>query len=249
MYTYERLYRLCGENSNESDIAHYLLKNSSSIARLSVKKIKEDLGISKSSLHRFYNSGGYSSFKNLISILNEEIENKKFIFKYSINYKENYSATPAVTIFNNRQIEIFIKKLSNTKHVVFYGNSFKIFFFKNLCQYLFYCDVDVSFLDIWNLNKVYSILENLKENDIFIMVETSWRIQGIYESSLNQSHIINLSIVNEYPFQKFYIGKADCDQYLNYYNINVPCKDEETASKSLKKLNYDLIKRLKMEVK
>ena len=77
------------------------------------------------------------------------------------------------------------------------------------------------------------------------MVETSWRIQGIYESSLNQSHIINLSIVNEYPFQKFYIGKADCDQYLNYYNINVPCKDEETASKSLKKLNYDLIKRLK----
>ena len=36
---------------------------------------------------------------------------------------------------------------------------------------------------------------------------------------------------------------------LNYYNINVPCKDEETASKSLKKLNYDLIKRLKMEVK
>ncbi|MFR3207780.1 MAG: hypothetical protein ACLTOL_02725 [Thomasclavelia ramosa] len=130
MYTYERLYRLCGENSNESDIAHYLLKNSSSIARLSVKKIKEDLGISKSSLHRFYNSGGYSSFKNLISILNEEIENKKFIFKYSINYKENYSATPAVTIFNNRQIEIFIKKLSNTKHVVFYGNSFEIFFLR-----------------------------------------------------------------------------------------------------------------------
>ena len=43
MYTYERLYRLCGENSNESDIAHYLLKNSSSIARLSVKKIKEDI--------------------------------------------------------------------------------------------------------------------------------------------------------------------------------------------------------------
>lgn len=248
MYTYDRLYKLCSENSSESDIAHYLLKNSSHINRLSIKKIREDLGVSKSSLHRFYSNGGYNSFKNLIFVLNEEVENKKFIFTHSIKHKDCCSEAPNEIIFDNHQINLLIKKIFRAEHVVLYGNSSEIFL-KNLWQYLFYHHVDISFLDIWNLNKVYDILDNLKENDIFIMVETSWRIQGIYESSLNQHHMINLSKVNDYSFQKFYIGKADCDQYLNYYNINVPCKNAQTSSKALKLLNYEIIERLEMELK
>ena len=58
-------------------IAHYLLMHLNSLEQLTIKKVIDDVGISKASLHRFFSQGGYESFKDLITILDEEVKQKK----------------------------------------------------------------------------------------------------------------------------------------------------------------------------
>ena len=58
-------------------IAHYLLMHLNSLEQLTIKKVIDDVGISKASLHRFFSKGGYESFKDLITILDEEVKQKK----------------------------------------------------------------------------------------------------------------------------------------------------------------------------
>ena len=57
--------------------AHYLLMHLNSLEQLTIKKVIDDVGISKASLHRFFSKGGYESFKDLITILDEEVKQKK----------------------------------------------------------------------------------------------------------------------------------------------------------------------------
>ena len=48
-----------------------------SLEQLTIKKVIDDVGISKASLHRFFSKGGYESFKDLITILDEEVKQEK----------------------------------------------------------------------------------------------------------------------------------------------------------------------------
>lgn len=48
-----------------------------SLEQLTIKKVIDDVWISKASLHRFFSKGGYESFKDLITILDEEVKQKK----------------------------------------------------------------------------------------------------------------------------------------------------------------------------
>lgn len=66
-------------------IAHYLLMHLNSLEQLTIKKVIDDVGISKASLHRFFSKGGYESFKDLITILDEEVKQKKM---FNIDYQQ-----------------------------------------------------------------------------------------------------------------------------------------------------------------
>ena len=68
MYTYERLLKLCSGENTDSHIARYLLTHLNSLEYLSMKNIIKDIGISKASIHRFFNKGGYESFKEILKI-------------------------------------------------------------------------------------------------------------------------------------------------------------------------------------
>lgn len=222
MYTYEKLYRLCSESSSDSDIAHYLLTHLDSLEHLTIKKIVADVGISKASLHRFFNKGGYESFKDLITILDEEVKQKR---KFNVNYKQyqnNMCLSIKDTKFDEHQIKLLIQRIKKAKKVVFYGNAWQISCFKRFSFYLFNQGIDIILLDRWNLNEIYQILESLESTDVFIMVEVAWTIQILYENSVNVQHVINLQRVNDYQFYKFFIGEANCDKYLDFYNIKVP---------------------------
>ena len=233
MYTYERLCDLCRYDNNESEIAHYLLKHLDSLESLTVSKFVKDTGISKASLHRFYNKGGYTSFKNLISILNDEVYQKQSLnMKFAV-YKEKMQTGIQQMDFDIQQITYFISKIKRAEKVVFYGNSSEISCLKELIFYLFSHHIDVVYLDRWDMKSCYQILKDLSEKDVFIMVETSWRIQLIYENSIINAHILNLDTVNKLPFQKFYIGEANCQQYYTYHNIKISYSDISFISLNL----------------
>lgn len=233
MYTYERLCDLCKYNNNESEIAHYLLKHLDSLENLTVSKFVKDTGISKASLHRFYNKAGYSSFKNLISILNDEVNERRLINTEFNTYKKKINTCISQIDFDIQQIEYFISQLKKAKKVVFYGNSLEISYMKELQFYLFSHHIDVIYLNRWDITNCYHILQELLDEDVFIMIETSWRIQLIYENSIINTHILNLDTINKLPFQKFYIGEADCQQYYTYHNIKISYSDLSFISLNL----------------
>lgn len=233
MYTYERLCELCRYDNNESDIAHYLLNHLDILDRLTLSKVVNDTGISKSSIHRFYNRGGYVNFKDLISSLNDDIKQKQFLHIEYDKYKENMKNCIEKIDFDIQQIDFFIRKIKNAKKVVFYGSSIEIECLKSLQFYLFNHHIDIIYLDRWDIKSCYQILKELSREDVFIMVETSWRIQLIYENSIVNTHILNLDTINNYPFCKFYIGEADCHQYLTFYNIKISYSDMAHVSLNL----------------
>lgn len=59
-------------------IAHYLLMHLNSLEQLTIKKVIDDVGISKASLHRFFSKDGYESFKDLITI--DKMNMKRYEF-------------------------------------------------------------------------------------------------------------------------------------------------------------------------
>lgn len=233
MYTYERLCQLIRNDNNESEIAHYLLNHLDSLERLTVSKVVHDTGISKASLHRFYNKGGYVNFKDMVLTLNDEIKQKKLYHMNYEKYKESISSCIEKVYFDDLQIKQLMSDLNKAKKVVFYGNTSEIMSLQSLQFYLFMNHIDVLFLDRWDLKSCYTILESLCLEDVFIMVESSWHIQLIYENSIVNTHLLNLDRINALPFKKYYIGQADCDQYLTFYNIKVPYANDHLQNVSL----------------
>lgn len=221
VYTYERLCSLCKYDNNESEIAHYILQHLDSLDSLTVSKFVSDTGISKASIHRFYNKGGYISFKNLITNLQNEINQRQLAHMEYEKYKEGMHKCIDQTDFDMSQIQHLIKLLKKAKKVAFYGKTDEIACFRELQMYLFHHHIDVIYLDRWDIKSCYQALSDFSSDDVFIMVETSWRIQMIYENSIVNKNLLNLDVINGMPLNKFYIGEADCQQYLTYQNIKI----------------------------
>lgn len=226
MYTYERLRQLCKYDNNESDIAYYLLNHLDSLENLTMSKIVRDTGISKASIHRFYSKGGYLNFKDLVLTLNDEIKEKQLVnFDYN-QYKKKMISYIEMNDFDESQIQYLIDSIKKAKHIIFYGNTSEIMCLQELQFYLFLNHIQVIFLDKWDLKSCYQLLDSFLSEDVFIMVESSWHIQLIYENSIVNSHILSLDVVNQMPFQKFYIGQADCLQYHTFKNIKIAHNDD-----------------------
>mgnify|MGYP000028555259 FL=1 len=114
-----------------------------SLEQLTIKKVIDDVGISKASLHRFFSKDGYESFKDLITILDEEVKQKKMFNIDYQQYRSNMAWSTLETEFEDHQIRILIKTIKKAKRVVFYGNSCEISCFKRLSFYLFNHGIDI----------------------------------------------------------------------------------------------------------
>lgn len=222
MYTYERLIQLCRQEDNDSAIAQYLLNHLDVLERLTLAKMIRDTGISKASIHRFYSKGGYGGFRDLTSVLNGEIKQKRLNRNQYEEYKDKQACMMEDVTFNDKQIHALIKTLKTASRAAFYGNTLEIMSMRSLQFYMYTHHIAVDYLDRWDLNSCRQIVKNLKPEDVFIIVESSWRVQSIYEYSMNTPHMLNLDVIHELPFEKFYIGEANTEKFLSYQNIGIP---------------------------
>ena len=100
-------------------IAHYLLMHLNSLEQLTIKKVIDDVGISKASLHRFFSKDGYESFKDLITILDEEVKQKKMFNIDYQQYRSNMAWSALETEFEDHQIRILIKTIKKLNELFF----------------------------------------------------------------------------------------------------------------------------------
>lgn len=211
MYTYDRLLHVLYEETNDSVLAHYLLTHISTIHHLTVNQVIEEVGISKASLHRFFHKAGFSSFKQMTQTLQQDYQKKQNTNIIDKSYKQ----------LDKAQIKYCKDILKNASKVVLYGNTDEIACFKKLKLLLFSNGVDVFLLDRWDLQECEQIISTLKENDVFLFIDTKWQIQHMYEESMHLSHILNLQKIHQLPFHKFFVGNSDVP-YLTYTVIT--CK-------------------------
>lgn len=100
-------------------IAHYLLMHLNSLEQLTIKKVIDDVWISKASLHRFFSKDGYESFKDLITILDEEVKQKKMFNIDYQQYRSNMAWSALETEFEDHQIRILIKTIKKLNELFF----------------------------------------------------------------------------------------------------------------------------------
>lgn len=215
MYTIDKLQKLndyLDSDSNESILARYLLTNLQELNTISLQKCIRETNISKSSIHRFFNSGGFDSFKDLVSTLIKEakndIEEDIVQVEDSINF-----------INTDNQIEYFCKLLENSKNIYFYGNQNQLDKLQFIKKYLRARGKMYYSLNIWNVQKSLEKLLSLDNNDLLVVLDTSLRIQDLYEISMNYRNLINLDEIINYNFQKIFIGESNCGSFRGFYNI------------------------------
>ena len=95
-----------------------------------------------------------------------------------------------------------------------------------ICFYIYLNKgISVHLLNQWDLKETYYVLETLQQNDILIIVDTNWHIQGLYENSMNTHHMVHLDEIHHYSFYKVFLLVRPTDsKYLSFHNISLfPC--------------------------
>lgn len=240
MYTYERLLEVVRKEDNDGAIAQYLLNNLHILGKMTLSKTVRDTGISKASIHRFYNKGGYASFKDMVSTLDKEIKQKQLQGNSYDSYKNKMISMIEQINFDEEQLLEMIDAVKGAERVAFYGNTIEILSMRILQLYMYTHHIKVDYLDQWDMIQAYRAVNKLGDKDVFIMIESAWRIQSIYEYSMNNRHMLNLDLITEMPFKKYYIGEANSSEYLLWKNINVPQDYNGISQLSLNLLDQKL---------
>ncbi len=220
MYLIDRLRKmneLLDNNSIDKELAQYLLNHLNQ--NMTLQKCISDTLISKASIHRFYSKAGFDSFKNLVHTL--YIENNDFYFQDYHNLEDKLNKYIENYDLSQKNIDLLIKQILECKRVAFYGNQKEIDALSNLIHYFNNHHIETYSLNTWNIESAYERVKYLEEDDIFIVVDTTMRIQNMYEMGMNHNYLINLELLNLLPCQKFYIGECNCEEYLGYKNIKV----------------------------
>lgn len=248
MYVICRLQKMCdllGTESIDGELATYFLKNLNSLSSMTYSKCMKDTGISKASIHRFYSRGGFDSFKEFVTALSRDKKDLHYFHYSEKDYEDQIFNYFKKCHFKSEQLILLADKLKKAKRVYFYGQQKEIDTMQNLLMYIrnyhyMYCS-----LIIWNMDLIHQRLEELQKDDLLIIIDTSMTVQNMYEMSINHHHLINLDHIKSYDFQKFYIGKANCDEYMGYHNVRIPNLREDMMKIGLEMLDRRLIYMLK----
>ncbi len=234
MYTIERLQNLTEYSDIDSVdriLAEYFLANLNNLSHLTLKKCIQETGVSKASIHRFYSHGGFNNFKSLLTVLSREVSDG---YSYSSNYDSNIE-------FNSNQLKYLCNCLIKAKQIMFYGKQDEIDYFNHLKYLLVRAGITVLSLNLWDMEMVNNRIDRLNDNDVLIVVDSTLRIQNMFEMTMTRSYLLNFERLKNAKFHCFYLGSSNCDQYFGFKNIKI--KNDNRIEISL--LVDEMIKRLK----
>ncbi|MFQ6795102.1 MAG: MurR/RpiR family transcriptional regulator [Thomasclavelia sp.] len=236
MYTIERLQNLVeyvDVDSVERILAEYFLANLNNLSSLTLKQCAKITGVSKASINRFYIHGGFSNFKELVTALKRELMVEQvFLTGYKL---ENDNLD-----ISNKDLENLCNCLIKAKYVMFYGDQVEINCLDNLKYLLIKAGIKVLSLNLWNMDMVNYRIERLSKDDVLIVVDSSLRIQNMFEMSMNRSNLLNFEKLKDPKFHCFYIGNSNCDSYFGFKNLKI-----KNNLYQLNLLSYELINILK----
>lgn len=200
MYIIDKLQMIkqsCDINSNEYRLSDYLLSNISTIENNNLKQISIDTKISNATITRFCQKIGY---KGVVSFLNDlYLETKELNEKVNSNYQSEVDFFDIyLTNFLNNcdkevgiKIDILNKLITNSKRIMLYGKKNYIDCFENLVDYS--CFSNKKIYTSYALDKKIqeTIFNNLKEDDLLVVVEPNLEWDAFKEISYIQDDMMN----------------------------------------------------------
>lgn len=226
MYVLNRLVKMCLEEDNDIKriLSTYFIRNAN--VNLSLQKCIDDTGVSKSAIYSFFSEAGFKSFKRFLRDINEEV----LLFQYQIknahfDYLKDYH-------FDDYAIKQFISTIKKANHVYFYGNQTELNYFLEIFLYLIQKGYDVKNLNSWNLNRANTLLDDLKQNDVLIIMESHYRLGIYYDQIAIHPNMIDLDKVGEGQYHKYFIGKKDVNDISSFSQFHILSLDKEFDNKN-----------------
>lgn len=230
MYTLDKLKSmsiLLGNETVDGDLATYFINHIDHLSTMTMQKCIHDTGISKASIHRFYSKAGFINFKNFINVLREESKTLHFHSFHQYTTKvDNFIHHYDFSQFDSSSL---FSSFKDANTIVIYANLREIYNLGSTISFLRSMNKKVIALNKWNIQSNYEVLESLKENDVFLIINTIMNIQNYYEMSINNDYLINLEKINDYHFHKYYLGQGNCDLFLDFSILKLPDYGEDVS--------------------
>ena len=223
----EAMSMLFGHENIDGELSTYFMVHLSQLSHMTLQKCLKETGVSKASIHRFYSKAGFTSFKSFIRVLQRESKNFDQTDFDSKNYERRIVSYLHDDSFYNKQVSSLIRDLLKSERVYFYGNQVEIGHLVHLKKFLRKSGKQVLSLNMWSIQSAYEQIKQLDHNDIFIIVDASIRIQNLYETSINNAYLLNLNLIKDLNFKKYYIGETNTDEYMSFNNIRIPNYGED----------------------
>lgn len=250
MYILEKLQRVSeyiGKDRVDGELAQYFLENIKHISSITLQKCIKDTGISKAAIHRFYSKAGFESFREFITVIDKEFKDTQSFHISTKQYQEQLIQYINNINFDDQQLSLFTNKLLLADNILLYGQQKYIDGLSHMINILINKDKNIFSLNSWNMDNVYKTIEELKENDVLVIVETTMNVQNMYESSMNKKYMLNLDKINDYACHKFYVGESNCTNFNDYHNLKIMKGNEDMMIIGLYLFDNIMCQRLKEE--
>ncbi len=247
MYALDKLYQLqerYGMETTEGELANYFINHLSCISRVSLQKCIDETGISKATIHRFYTKNGFNGFKDLTSTLAVEYQIMKQKMLVSQQYKNNLQLVLHEFSIDDDLMSSLVNKLMQAQTIIFYGNPDETTYLRKTIAFLRGMKKKIYILNVWDQNIIQKGIDSLSENDAFIIVETSIKLQYMFEMALTHNELFNIHILENYSFSKIYIGEESQQIHQDFLNIGLPYYQENVRDFELLLLDYMIVEKL-----
>lgn len=216
MYIIDRLFitqQSCKED-NDSELANYFLKNLNRLSSISATMCVKESHVSKASLNRFYIKGGFKNYKDFIYELCHEYQ------RICLNgdEKENHFNNGEQMTFSKEVISQFVKDIKQAKRVYFYGRIKDIHSLEYLHYYFIKNAIKIIHLLQWDTKWNSQKIEELKEDDILIVIDSQYSLSVLKEKSVIQSDMLKLIDIDNKKFKKYFIG-IDSQHFTTFQTL------------------------------
>lgn len=180
----------------ENVLSDYFIKNALKIGHKRLIDVSKETLVSSSSIIRFCKNGGYSSYSLFCDVIHQE----------AVEIKHGFRHLPQLS-FHDDQINLLVKSLKKSAHVVFYGDVLYIRLFHDLIQYLFLNGVSVNQSQYWSAKKHREVFGSLSENDTIVIIEPHYSLP-IFVEELGTSGTV-LNEIHNAKARKFNLSAID----------------------------------------
>lgn len=205
MYVINRLEKMVLEEENDIRriLATYFLTNINT--SLTLQKTIKDTGVSKSTIYTFFSEAGFKSFRSFTRTINDEYLLLEYSHQNDMDYKKDLQ-------FDKIHINNLVGDINHANNIYFYGNQKEINLFQEMTLFLIQKGLHVKNLNLWNISIANKMLDNLKDNDILIIIDTGYRLNNYYDMGAVSPNMIDLDKVNQGYYNKYYIGKRNIEE-------------------------------------